>query len=298
MSLLVTINSTENVSPAKINDCIGTVNSALGLGTTGQRLVKSSGNDFDTVWANPENIAKYTGSAFALNTLVVGDAYNLTTTQNTFVGNANQLVKVYSLATPSKYFIGALESGTTTTNLAIRIHINSNIADATSISDWVIVPYNYVLSTDYDSGALSFGVTTNDVFSNIDAGGLSGVSGIEFQVQASKIGKQVTINGGFGILNSTQTLTDKKINAYIDLQSKYQHANQVGELSAINGIFPITGVVYTTSTTTINQILSGFAYFDTQNQLVLQLNGNNTIASSTDIYFYFNISYVASNYSE
>lgn len=69
MALLDSILSTENVSPAKINDCIQVVNSVLGLGTTGQRLVKNSGNDFDTTWANPENIAKYTGIAFFFRSL-------------------------------------------------------------------------------------------------------------------------------------------------------------------------------------------------------------------------------------
>jgi hypothetical protein len=296
MALLDPILSTENVSPAKINDCIQVVNSALGLGTTSQRLVKGSGNDFDTAWANPENIAKYTGTAFALDSMIVGDAYNFTTIHNSFVGNANQLVKIYSLATPTKYLITQLESGTTSTNLVGRIQYNSNIADTTSISDWVFVPYRYEVNTDYVYGSLIFDDTQTNVFTNINAGGLSGVSGIEFQMQGSKTGKQVSINGGIKVLNSANQ-TDKKIPLYIDLDPTYECANQVGELSAINAIFPITGVVYTASSLTVDQVLTGFAYFETTTQLVLQLNGNNTIATGRDVLFYFNINYIAKNYS-
>lgn len=296
MALLESINSTENVSPAKINDCISTVNSAIGGGAINQRLVKNSANDFDSVWANPENIAKYTGVAFPLNTIEIGSSYNIATINSSYVGNANQIVKVYSLSTPTRYFIGALESATTSANCVVRIHINSDESDSVVVSDWVIVPYNYEVSTDFVYGSLIFDDTQTDIFTNINAGGLSGASGIDFQMQGSKIGNRVTINGGLSVLN-TVSISSKKISVFIDLDPKYQHKNQVGELSAINGIFPITGVVYNSSSTTVDQILSGFAYFETTSQLVLQLNGNNAIASSKDVYFYFNINYIASNYS-
>jgi hypothetical protein len=276
----------------KNDNLIDAVNE-FGGGTIGQRLVKSGSTDFDVEYANPE-LKQLSTTSINLSTLSVGSGFIIDVPNCTYDVKSNIRLKCYSASTPTNYIIGLVYgvSGSLTVSIIIEI-----ISGTATVNDWVIVPYNYELSNDDSYGTLTFGSTTNDVFSNIDAGGLSGVSGIEFQVQASKISKQVTINGGFGIFNSTQTLTNKKIEAYIDLQSKYQHANQIGELSSINGIFPITGVVYTTSTTTINQILSGFAYFDTQNQLILQLNGNNTIASNTDIYFYFNISYVASNYS-
>jgi hypothetical protein len=280
----------------KNDNLVDAVNEFAG-GTIGQRLVKSSSTDFDVEYANPENIAKYTGLAFALDSIIVGDAYNFTTIHNSFVGNANQLVKIYSLATPTKYLIAQLESGTTSTNLVGRIQYNSNIADTTSISDWVFVPYRYELNTDYVYGSLIFDDTQTDIFTNINAGGLSGVSGIKFQMQGSKIGKQVSINGGVSVFNSSQNLTNKKIELYIDLDPNYESVNQVGELSTINAIFPITGVVYNTSSTTVDQILTGFAYFNTTTQLVLQLNGNNTIALNKDVYFYFNINYIAKNYS-
>ena len=91
MALLTTIAGSENVGLTKINAVINTVNE-FGGGITGQRLVKSSSTDFDVEYANPENIAKYTGSAFFLEAYAIGDAYNFITTQSTYVGNANQLV--------------------------------------------------------------------------------------------------------------------------------------------------------------------------------------------------------------
>jgi hypothetical protein len=280
----------------KNDNLVDAVNEFAG-GTIGQRLVKSSSTDFDVEYANPENIAKYTGASFSLSTMLIGEDYNFTTIHSSYVGNANQTVKFFSLANPSKFFIVNIESGTTSTNLVGRVTFNNNIADTTLISDWVIVPYTYQLRNDYVYGSLIFDDTQTDIFTNINAGGLSGVSGIEFQMQGSKIGKKVSINGGVSVFNSSQNLTDKKIDLYVDLDPNYESANQVGELSNINAIFPITGVVYNSSSTTVDQILTGFAYFNTTTQLVLQLNGNNTIALNKDVYFYFNINYIAKNYS-
>lgn len=283
MALLEPILSTENVSPAKINDCIQVVNSTLGLGTIGQRLVKGSSNDFDTAWANPENIGKYTGASFSLSTMLIGEDYNFNTIHSSFVGNANQTVKFFSLANPSKFIIVNIESGTTSTNLVGRVTFNNNISDTTLISDWVIVPYNYQLRT-FNSDNQSVFVA-NELFSAL---ALTNCTLDNYNVNCFKEGNKVTINGKLDI-NCTGssprvnfTLTDKYLIA--DGNTYDFIFNSSARLIASSVHSSITSICDNVSVGVSSESLLGFRSIS-------------TIASGNFIGFTFSFSYIAKNYS-
>ena len=283
MALLTTIAGSENVGLTKINAVINTVNE-FGGGITGQRLVKSSSTDFDVEYANPENIAKYTGSAFFLEAYAIGDAYNFPTTQSTYVGNANQLVKIYSLATPTKYLIALLESGTTSTNLVGRIQYNSDDADTTSISDWVIVPYRYELST-FNSGLQSTFVV-NELFSALT---LSGCTLTEYNINTFKDGKKVSLSG-YLKLASTGTSPD----AYFTLKDKYLIANG----DSYNFVFGSSCQLQNGATfTSIASWLSNLTVGETNSKSILRFLTNSTVANGNTLTYRFSFDYVASTYS-
>jgi hypothetical protein len=282
MALLSTIAGTENVSLTKINAVINTVNE-FGGGTIGQRLVKSSSTDFGVEYANPENIAKYTGSAFALNTLIVGDAYNFTTVQSTYVGNANQLVKIYSLSNPNKSIIGKLENSTTSISLVCRIQFNSDIADTTSLSDWVIVPYNYNLSVFNSDLQTSF--IANELFSVLT---LTNCTLNQYNVNTFKEANKVTINGFVDL-----TLTGSSPRVNFSLTDKYAILNG----NTYDFIFNSSARLNVSGTQTSVTAICDNVSVGSSSENLLAFRTNNTVASGNSLRFTFSFSYIAKNYS-
>jgi hypothetical protein len=267
----------------KNDNLVDAVNEFAG-GTIGQRLVKSSSTDFDVEYANPENIAKYTGSAFALNGFIVGDAYNFTTIHSTFVGNANQLVKIYSLSNPNKSLIAQLESSTTSTNLVGRIQFNSDNSDTTSLSDWVIVPYNYTLSV-FNSDVQSTFVA-NELFSALT---LSGCTLSEYNINTFKDGRKVSFSGYLKVV-STGIAPD----VYFTLKDKYFIANG----DSYNFVFGSSCQLQNGATfTSIASWLSNLSVGETNSKSILRFLTNSTVANGNTLIYRFSFDYVASTYS-
>jgi hypothetical protein len=266
----------------KNDNLVDAVNELVG-GTTGQRLVKSSSTDFDVEYANPENIAKYTGSAFALNSLIVGNTINFSTTQSTYVGNANQLVKIYSLSNPNKYIIGKLENSTTSTILVCSIQFNSDIADTTSISDWVIVPYNYNLSVFNSDLQTSF--IANELFSVLT---LTNCTLNQYNVNTFKEANKVTINGFVDL-----TLTGSSPRVNFSLTDKYAILNG----NTYDFIFNSSAKLNVSGTQTSVTAICDNVSVGSSSENLLAFRTNNTVASGNSLRFTFSFSYIAKNYS-
>lgn len=220
---------------------------------------------------------------FFLEAYAIGDAYNFTTTQSTYVGNANQLVKIYSLATPTKYLIAQLESGTTSTNLVGRIQYNSDDTDTTLISDWLIVPYRYELNIFNSDDVTVF--SANELFSALT---LSDCTLTKYNINAFKEGNKVTING-YITIDATSlspivrfTLKDdyliKDGNSYDFIFGSSCMLNASGTFSSI------TSLCNNLSVGVSSESLLAFSTF-------------NTVASGNSLTYRFSFSYIAKNYS-
>ena len=265
------------------NDNLVDAVNEFGGGTIGQRLVKSSNTDFDVEYASPENIGKYTGSAFALNGFIVGDAYNFTTIHSTFVGNANQTVKIYSLATPTKYLIAQLESGTTPTNLVGRIQFNSDNSDTTSLSDWIIVPYNYELGVFNTDVQTTF--VANQLFSALT---LTNCTLDNYNVNCFKEGNKITVNGKLDI-----NCTGSSPKANFTLTDKYLILNgNTYDFTFNSSARLIASSVHSSITSICDNISVG-----SSSESLLGFRTTSTVASGNFIGFTFSFSYIAKNYS-
>lgn len=277
MALLTTIAGSENVGLTKINAVINTVNE-FGGGTIGQRLVKNSGNDFDTTWANPE-LKQLSTTSINLSTLSVGSGFIIDVPNCTYDVKSNIRLKCYSASTPTNYIIGLVYgvSGSLTVSITIEI-----ISGTATVNDWVIIPYNYELST-FNLGQ-SGTFVANQLFSAL---ALTNATFSSLIVSAFKRGNEVTLNGNIAITATANTPIVR-----FSLTDKYEflNGNTVKYIFSSNALNNASGT-YSNINSICNNISLG-----TPSSTLLSFSTFNTVANGNVINFYFSINYIAKNY--